>query len=421
MKKFLSILLALMMVLTLMAPAAFADNETTTPGTEIVDPEPSENPEPPVEPEVPTIEVTASNNPTSGKVVLTWAAVEGAAKYEVYRSGTKDGEYKLYYTTTKLTYTNTSAYAGYWYHYKVKALDADGNEIVTSAIITQCSDCAAPVITAGNNASTGKVVLTWKPIEGAAKYEVYRSGTKDGTYKLYCTLTSTTYTNTSANAGYTYYYKVKAISKVMPEGNSAFSTVVSRTCDCAMPSLELIDYDTDGTPLYYIDYNNNGNIIFKWSKVSGAGSYKVYRSGTMNGTYKLLGETKSTTFTDKTATAGYYYYYKIVAISSRTSYADSAAFQVVAAPSYPAVKNLKGSSSSSGITLKWDPVKGVDGYIIAMGSSKDIDKMKGVYTVEGTKVTDSRLSSGYWYAVIAYKYRSDGNVITSVPSYVFVK
>ena len=141
----------------------------------------------------------------------------------------------------------------------------------------------------------------------------------------------------------------------------------------------------------------------------------------MNGTYKLLGETKSTTFTDKTATAGYYYYYKIVAISSRTSYADSAAFQVVAAPSYPAVKNLKGSSSSSGITLKWDPVKGVDGYIIAMGSSKDIDKMKGVYTVEGTKVTDSRLSSGYWYAVIAYKYRSDGNVITSVPSYVFVK
>ena len=512
MKKFLSILMALMMVLTLMAPAAFADNETTTPGTEIVDPEPGENPEPPVEPEVPTIEVTASNNPTSGKVVLTWAAVDGAAKYEVYRSGTKDGEYKLYYTTTKLTYTNTSAYAGYWYHYKVKALDADGNEIVTSAIITQCSDCAAPVITAGNNASTGKVtlkwkavygaekyaiyratardgeyvrqytttstsytnttskanvtyyykvmalatrtasansafssvaartcdlaapvvkasnnaetgkvVLTWNPVEGAAKYEVYRSGTKDGTYKLYCTLTGTTYTNTSANAGYTYYYKVKAISKVMPEGNSAFSSIVSRTCDCAMPTLELIDYDTDGTPLYYIDYNNNGNIIFKWSKVSGAGSYKVYRSGTMNGTYKLLGETKSTTFTDKTATAGYYYYYKIVAISSRTSYADSAAFQVVAAPSYPAVKNLKGSSSSSGITLKWDPVKGVDGYIIAMGSSKDIDKMQGVYTVEGTKVTDSRLSSGYWYAVIAYKYRSDGNVITSVPSYVFVK
>ena len=515
MKKFLSILLALMMVLTLMAPAAFADNETTTPGTEtgeVVDPEPSETPEPSVEPEVPTIEVTASNNPTSGKVVLTWAAVEGAAKYEVYRSGTKDGEYKLYYTTTKLSYTNTSAYAGYWYHYKVKALDANGNEIVTSDIITQCSDCAAPVITAGNrasdgkvtlkwkavygaekyaiyratarngeyvrqyttsstsyanttskanvtyyykvmalasrtasansafsniaartcdiaapvvkasnNAETGKVVLKWKPVEGAAKYEVYRSGTKNGTYKLYCTLTGTTYTNSTANAGYTYYYKVKAISKVMPEGNSAFSTVVSRTCDCAMPSLELIDYDTDGTPLYYIDYNNNGNIIFKWSKVSGAGSYKVYRSGTMNGTYKLLGETKSTTFTDKTATAGYYYYYKIVAVSSRTSYANSAAFEIAAAPCYPQVKNLRNVSASNGVSFKWDPIKGVDGYIIACGYTKDIEEMRYVGETTSAKFSDSSLSKGMCYAVIAVKIRSDGVVITSMPAYITAK
>ena len=515
MKRLLSVLLVVMLVFSLMMPVAVAD-EAQIPDTEgggTV--EPGEGgavePEPSAEPEIPAIEVTASNNPTSGKVVLTWAAVEGAAKYEVYRSGTKDGEYKLYYTTTKLSYTNTSAYAGYWYHYKVKALDANGAEIVTSDIITQCADCAAPVITAGNRASdgkvtlkwkevygaekyaiyratarngeyvrqytttstsytnttskanvtyyykvmalasrtasansafsnvaartcdvaapvvkasndaeTGKVVLKWKPVEGAAKYEVYRSGTKNGTYKLYCTLTGTTYTNSTANAGYTYYYKVKAISKVLPEGNSAFSTVVSRTCDCAKPSLELAGYE-DGVPIYKFKYTSNGNLIFQWGKVSGAGSYKVYRSGYQNGTYKLIGETKSTTFTDKTATPGYYYYYKIVAISSRTCYADSAAFEIAAAPSFPAVKNLKGSSSSSGITLKWDPVKGVDGYIIAMGSSKDIDKMKGVYTVEDTKVTDSRLSSGYWYAVIAYKYRSDGNVITSVPSYVFVK
>lgn len=515
MKRLLSVLLVVMLVFSLMMPVAVAD-EAQIPDTEgggTV--EPGEGgavePEPSAEPEIPTIEVTVSNNPTSGKVVLTWAAVEGAAKYEVYRSGTKDGEYKLYYTTTKLSYTNTSAYAGYWYHYKVKALDANGAEIVTSDIITQCADCAAPVITAGNrasdgkvtlkwkevygaekyaiyratarngeyvrqytttstsytnttskanvtyyykvmalasrtasansafsniaartcdvaapvvkasnNAETGKVVLKWKPVEGTAKYEVYRSGTKNGTYKLYCTLTGTTYTNSTANAGYTYYYKVKAISKVLPEGNSAFSTVVSRTCDCAKPSLELAGYE-DGVPIYKFKYTSNGNLIFQWGKVSGAASYKVYRSGYQNGTYKLIGETKSTTFTDTTATAGYYYYYKIVAVSSRSSYADSAAFEIAAAPSFPAVKNLKGSSSSSGITLKWDPVKGVDGYIIAMGSSKDIDKMKGVYTVEDTKVTDSRLSSGYWYAVIAYKYRSDGNVITSVPSYVFVK
>ena len=502
MKKFLSILLALMMVLTLMAPVAFADNETTTPGTEtgeVVDPEPSETPEPPVEPEVPTIEVTASNNPTSGKVVLTWAAVEGAAKYEVYRSGTKDGEYKLYYTTTKLTYTNTSAYAGYWYHYKVKALDADANEIVTSAVITQCADCAAPVITAGNNASTGKVtlkwkavygagkyaiyratardgeyvrqytttstsytnttskanvtyyykvmalasrtasansafsnvaartcdlaapvvkasnnaetgkvVLTWKPIEGAAKYEVYRSGTKDGTYKLYCTLTGTTYTNSTANAGYTYYYKVKAISAVLPEGNSAFSSVVSRTCDCG----QIFDCETS--------YNKDGKVVFNWGTRKGATSYKIYRSGYQNGTYKLIGETKSNTFTDKTASAGYYYYYKIVAVNSRSSYADSAPYRITAATTIPAVKNLRDASTSSKNVIKWDAVKGADGYLIYMGDfNSSADDMYLVDEVTGTSYS----AGGRYiakYAVVAYKDCGNDRVALSIAEYITI-
>lgn len=498
MKKFLSILLALVMVFSLMAPAAFADNETTTPGTEVVDPEPSENPEPPVEPEVPTIEVTASNNPTSGKVVLAWAAVEGAAKYEVYRSGTKDGEYKLYYTTTKLTYTNTSAYAGYWYHYKVKALDADGNEIVTSAIITQCSDCAAPVITAGNNASTGKVtlkwkavygaekyaiyratardgeyvrqytttstsytnttskanvtyyykvmalatrtasansafsnvaartcdlaapvvkasnnaetgkvVLTWKPVEGAAKYEVYRSGTKNGTYKLYCTLTGTTYTNSTASAGYTYYYKVKAIS-VIPEANSAFSSIVSRTCDCG----QIFDCETS--------YNKDGKVVFNWGTRKGATSYKIYRSGYQNGTYKLIGETKSKTFTDKTASAGYYYYYKIVAVNSRSSYADSAPYRITAATTIPAVKNLRDASTSSKNIIKWDAVKGADGYLIYMGDFNcSADDMYLVDEVTGTSYS----AGGRYiaeYAVVAYKDCGNDRVALSVPEYITI-
>lgn len=502
MKKFLSILLALMMVLALMAPAAFADNETTTPGTEtgeVVDPEPSENPEPSVEPEVPTIEVTASNNPTSGKVVLTWAAVEGAAKYEVYRSGTKDGEYKLYYTTTKLSYTNTSAYAGYWYHYKVKALDANGAEIVTSDIITQCADCAAPVITAGNRASdgkvtlkwkevygaekyaiyratarngeyvrqytttstsytnttskanvtyyykvmalasrtasansafsniaartcdvaapvvkasndaeTGKVVLKWKPVEGAAKYEVYRSGTKDGTYKLYCTLTGTTYTNSTANAGYTYYYKVKAISKVLPEGNSAFSTVVSRTCDCG----QIFDCETS--------YNTDGKVVFNWGFKKGTTGYKIYRSGYQNGTYKLIGETKSNTFTDKTASAGYYYYYKIVAVNSRSSYADSAPYRITVATTIPAVKNLRDASTSSKNIIKWDAVKGADGYLVYSGDiTTSADDMYLVDEVTGTSYSDGGRYIAK-YAVVAYKYCGNDRVALSVPQYITI-
>lgn len=517
MKRLLSILLALMIVFSLMMPAAFADVQPgETGGTgEVVEPEPTAEPEPtevPEEPEAPTIEVTAGNNPKTGKITLSWAAVDGAAKYEVYRSGTKTGEYTKYFTTSNLSYTNTSSNAGYWYFYKVKALDAEGNEIVTSDVISHCADCAAPAITAGNNAKTGqvtlkwekvygagkyeiyraesrdgdyvrmyttvnntytntsskanvtyyykvvalasrtaeansapsniaartcdcaapsvtagnnaetgKVTLKWKAVDGAAKYEVYRATTKNGTYSKYYTTSRTSYTNTSGYAGYTYYYKVKAISAVLPEGNSSFSSIVSRTCDCAMPTLKLLGYDEDGYALYEIDYNDNGNIIFKWSKVSGATSYKVYRSGYMNGSYKLLGETKNTTFTDTTATAGYYYYYKIVAVSSRSSYADSAAFKVVAAPCYPQVKNLRNVSVSNGVSFKWDPIKGVDGYIIVCGYTKDIEEMSCVGETTSAKFSNSSLPKGMCYAVIAFKIRSDGVVITSMPAYITAK
>ncbi|MBS1336740.1 MAG: hypothetical protein HP031_03875, partial [Oscillospiraceae bacterium] len=41
------------------------------------------------------------------------------------------------------------------------------------------------------------------------------------------TTSNLSYTNTSAKAGTTYYYKVKAISKVKSVANSVFSTVVS--------------------------------------------------------------------------------------------------------------------------------------------------------------------------------------------------
>lgn len=511
MKRFLSILLALMIVCSLMTPVALADVQPSEPGTvtDPVEPTAPVDPEPSEEPEAPVFEVTPGNNPKTGKITLRWAAVDGAAKYEVYRSGSRAGEYTKYYTTTNLSYTNTSSNAGYWYFYKVKALDAEGNEIVTSDVISRCADCAAPAITAGNNAKTGqvtlkwekvsgaskyeiyralskdgdyvrmyttvnntytntsskanvtyyykvvalssrtaeadsapsniaartcdcaapsvttgnnaetgKVTLKWKAVDGAAKYEVYRATTKNGTYSKYYTTSGTSYTNTSAYAGYTYYYKVKAISAVLPEGNSSFSSIVSRTCDCAMPTLKLLGYDEDGAELYEIDYNDNGNIIFEWKKVSGATSYKVYRSGSANGEYKLLGETKSTTFTDKTATAGYYYYYKIVALSSRSSYATSAAFEGVAAPSFPMAKNLKQIGKYS-IDFTWSAIKGVDGYIILRSSEKtDISNMTIVDVVTDTEYVERNSMYTAWFAVVGFKERSDGAIILSVPAYI---
>ena len=343
-------------------------------------------------------------------MTLKWKEVYGAEKYAIYRATARNGEYVRQYTTTSTSYTNTTSKANVTYYYKVMALaarTASANSAFSNVAARTC-DVAAPVVKASNDAETGKVVLKWKPVEGAAKYEVYRSGTKDGTYKLYCTLTGTTYTNSTANAGYTYYYKVKAISKVLPEGNSAFSTVVSRTCDCG----QIFDCETS--------YNTDGKVVFNWGFKKGTTGYKIYRSGYQNGTYKLIGETKSNTFTDKTASAGYYYYYKIVAVNSRSSYADSAPYRITVATTIPAVKNLRDASTSSKNIIKWDAVKGADGYLVYSGDiTTSADDMYLVDEVTGTSYSDGGRYIAK-YAVVAYKYCGNDRVALSVPQYITI-
>ena len=261
--------------------------------------------------------VTAGNVASSGKITLKWSAIDGASSYEVYRSTSLDGTYSKLITTTKTSVTHTGAAAGKTYYYKVRAVSSKtsaANSAYTLVGPVVCK-CARPVVTAGNNATTGKVTLKWAAVDGATKYEIWRATSSSGTYSKLYTTTGTTMTNTSAKAGYTYYYKVKAICGTNTNANSAFSTAVNRTCDCAKPVVKIS--------------LSNGHPRLTWDKVTGATSYTVYRATTANGTYSKLITTKNASVTNTGAAAGKTYYYKVVAVSSRTSAANSAYSNVV--------------------------------------------------------------------------------------------
>ena len=146
-------------------------------------------------------DVKISNVSSTGKIKLSWNAVEGAAEYKVYRSTSKNGTYKRLTTVTGTSVTNNSAVAGTQYYYYVVAVDGNGAESEKSNKVTRTCDLAQPEIEVTNVASTGKNKITWEKVEGASKYEVHRATSKTGTYKRIYTTTGTSCTNSSAEAG----------------------------------------------------------------------------------------------------------------------------------------------------------------------------------------------------------------------------
>ena len=261
--------------------------------------------------------VTISTTASSGKPTLKWSAVDGATKYEIWRATSSTGNYTKYYTTTSTSYTNSSAVAGSTYYYKVKAICGKSSygDSAFSAVKSITCDCAAPVVTISTTASSGKPTLKWSAVDGATKYEIWRATSKDGTYTKMYTTSNTSYTNSSAVAGKTYYYKVKALCGKSSYGDSAFSAIKSITCDCARPVVNIT--------------TSNGHPKLSWKAVDGATKYEVYRATSSSGSYTKLGTTSNLSYTNTGAKAGTTYYYKVIAVCGASSYGNSAYSTVV--------------------------------------------------------------------------------------------
>ena len=262
--------------------------------------------------------ITLYNKAATGQPRLTWAAVDGAAKYEVWRATGKNGTYYKMYTLQGTGYSNTTAVAGRTYYYKVRAVDAEGTAGPFSTVKSITCDLAQPVISIFTKTASGKPSLSWAAVAGADKYEVYRATTKTGTYYKMYTLTGTSYTNTTAVAGKTYYYKVKAIDTDSSYANSAFSAVKYITCDLAQPTGVSITLSSSGLPK------------ITWNAVDGAEKYEIWRSTTGEaGSFSKMYTQTSTTYTNTTAKAGVTYYYKVRAILPENTNANSAYSAVV--------------------------------------------------------------------------------------------
>ena len=351
--------------------------------------------------------VTGGND-SQGRPTLTWKAVTGAAKYEVYRARSRSGEYIKYSTVTGTSYTNTSYIEdGNTYYYKVRALDANGTAGAWSSIVsvTYKQTLSAPTVTGGNDAQ-GRPTLTWKAVTGAAKYEVYRARSKDGTYTKYSTTTGTAYTNSSyLTSGATYYYKVRALDA---NGNAGpYSAVVSVTCRLKLTA-----------PTVTGGKDSQGRPTLKWNAVTGAAKYEVYRARSKDGDYIKYSTVTGTSYTNTSYLAnGTTYYYKVRALGSDgTAGPDSTPVSVTYKAPFGAPL-VTGSKDSQGRpALKWDKVTDAAKYEVYRARSKD-----GTYSLMSTQsatgyTNTSYLANGttYYYKVRALKANGTASAYSSV-------
>ena len=360
---------------------------------------------------LPAPTVTGGND-SQGRPTLTWNAVTGAAKYEVYRARSRSGEYIKYSTVTGTSYTNTSYIEdGNTYYYKVRALKSDGTAGAWSSIVSvtyraaSTGTLSAPAVTGGND-SQGRPTLKWKAVTGAAKYEIYRSYSRDGSYSKYSTQTSTAYTNSSyLTSGTTYYYKVRALDA---NGNAGpYSAVVSVTCRLKLSAPSV----TGGK-------DSQGRPTLKWNAVTGAAKYEVYRSTSRSGTYTKYSTQTSTSYTNSSyLTSGTTYYYKVRTLGSDGSYGP---YSSVVSVTYRATSSAvpaevtmgKATAQGSYITVTWDKAANAASYRVYRRVNNSSDWNVVASSVSGTSYTDWNVEPGVRYTYTVRGVAADGQTLS---------
>ncbi|MDO5391402.1 MAG: hypothetical protein Q4F24_09975 [Eubacteriales bacterium] len=169
--------------------------------------------------------------------------------------------------------------------------------------------------------------VTWSEFSEADGYQVYAKSSKSGTYKKIAAITESEticYTHKKLTTGKTYYYKVRAYATISGEKvYSGFSSV--KTAKIVPAAVKLSSAKAKGT-----------SVTVKWSKVSGASGYAVYRATSQNGKYTRVGTIKkgsTVSYTDSRLKSKKNYYYKVRAyrtVNGKNVYG-----------SYSAVKKVK--------------------------------------------------------------------------------
>lgn len=341
---------------------------------------------------------------------VKWQEVKGATGYKVYRKKAGEKDFTALGVVKGTTYKDDSAQVGQEYYYTVRAYvgetsnlgSFDKNGIKGVALPKK------PTLKTAESVDFNAIKVTWKKVDGASGYYVYRKADGEKYFKQIAEVNGNrTFTSTdlSATTGVKYQYTVRAYRNRngKPYAGLYDSKGVTATACTKAPTIK------SGVSTV------SDKLKLTWSKVNGATGYNVYRKLESDKSYKLIKTINgngNVEFTDSGLKCGVKYYYKVNGFrtvdSKNYEGLGSKDYLGLTTPAQPALKSAK-SLGYNTISIEWTKVEGATGYDIYRKTTGTYSKIGTVDKQSTVTFKDEKAVTGvrYQYTVRAF-YNKDG-------------
>ena len=325
-------------------------------------------------------------------VQLDWKAVSGAAGYKIYSYG--GGYYWEQGTTEDTSFTVSNLVNGVEYGFIVQAYNSSAfSELNADNVKTAVPMLPAPEFTI--TAGSGCARIDWKPVSGAAGYNIYSYDS--GYYWYQGSTTDLTYTINGLWNDTEYYFFVQAYD-AYGSGSNAYWYMAKPVTPKALTAPE------------FTVSAGSGMVKLDWKAVSGATGYRIYSYD--SGYFWEQGTTTDLTYTVNGLWNGTTYAFLVQAYNELSA---SDVYWFMAKEATPKALDAPEFYVWSGdgyVSISWYPVSGASyyriysydsGYFWEQGTTKDLS-----FTVNnlwnGTEyaflvqaVSDTSQSDVYWF------------------------
>lgn len=289
---------------------------------------------------------------------LTWTAGSGTTlSYNVYRASSCGGSStKIAGPIVGTSYSDTTAVAGVTYAYTVKGACAagGGGESPASNCLTATRTSVGEPTNVTTVSTCSGVTINWTAAANATSYTIRRGADCQSLANLATGVVGTTYNDTTAVAGTTYTYAVRAINAcAAPNGTSADAGCVAGTRSLPTPP----------APTGVAAVGSCSGVSVSWSAAAGATSYTVLRGATCGAVAPIATGISKLAYVDTGATPGVTYQYAVIAVNACGSSPASscvAGTRLLSVP-VPSPTNLTALAGNPGpsvydMTVSWDNV-----------------------------------------------------------------